>query len=585
MPLSKEQAAKIWETKRFAEFVAKANLKHANAYQYLDPVKTDEGKVRITCPEHGVFEQAPNKHLFGRGCPKCGGRLGPEDLLKKYQAMHPTLDFSLADLSDNEGDVTLICPTHGQFTKRRKNLAIGQGCPACGYERTGQKMRNKPEDMGKIFKDVHGDRYTYHWGTYTKSTSPMKMTCKEHGDFWQKPDFHRTGVGCGKCGYQAVSKYHISNLDNFIEQARKIHGDKYDYSKSVYVHSKEDIEIVCKTHGSFWQRPNNHLMGAICPTCSMSQTSRGELEVAEFVKSLGFELETGRLAYWDFEGKKKWLEMDVKVKDMPFAIEYDGLYWHGEQVAAKDLMPFKTNIAQLAGIKLIHIYEDEWYQKQDIVKARIRSMLGLAPRKVAARKCEIRQVPAQAARAFHIANHVQGEGPRGCQHYGLYAGDELVACATFGKAYLSEADYECYRYSTSISVQGGFSKLLKHFWKETPDCDTLVSYADLRWGRGEVYLKAGFEHVKDTEQGYYWCKGNMRHNRHNFMKHKLKNLLKNFDPALTEVQNLHNNGYWRIYDCGHAKYIQRREQLQKVATNGNQGSVRQVAPGEDSEFG
>lgn len=584
MPLSKERANEIWLEKGFAAFVTKARAKHGDAYQYLDPVRTPEGKVRITCPTHGVFEQMPNKHVSTQGCPKCGGKLSPAELLAKYQAMHPTLDFSLADLSSNEADVTLICPIHGQFTKKRKILATGKGCQACGYETKKLKLRNKSDAMAATFKEVHGDRYTYHWDTYVKSTSPMKMTCKEHGDFWQKPDFHRTGVGCGKCGYQAISKWHSSNLDDFIVNAKKVHGDFYDYSKAVYTHSKEDIEIVCPEHGSFWQRPNNHLMGAICPTCANSRTSKGELEVAEFVRSLGFETENAWLTYNDFEGKTKRLEMDVKIKGLPFAIEYDGLYWHGEQVAPKDLMPFKTNVARLAGIKLIHVFEDEWFQKQGIVKARIRSMLGMATRKVAARKCEIKHVPAQEARKFHLANHVQGEGPRGCQHYGLYFGDELVACATFGKAYLSEADYECYRYSTSVSVQGGFSRLLKHFWQQTPDCDNLVSYADLRWGRGEVYLKAGFEYVKDTDQGYFWCKGNMRHNRHYFMKHRLKDLLKNFDPALTEVQNLHNNGYWRIYDCGHAKYIQSRQQKQKVASNDSKGPVRPIAPGESPEF-
>jgi len=295
----------------------------------------------------------------------------------------------------------------------------------------------------------------------------------------------------------------------------------------------------------------------VCYPYITTGQSAQEIEVFEYVKSIY----NGTV-----EQKNKSIlsgkELDVYIPDKKFAIEYDGLYWHGEVngVTQKDHM-YKTKLCEDMGISLIHIYEDEWLQKQDIVKSIIENKLGLTSHKVDARKCKIDTVKTEDAESFLELNHIQGY-IRG-NHLGLYFESELVAILTYGKPRFDKAyDIELYRYCTKLgcTVRGGLSKLLS-ILKEK--CDTIVTYADLRWGRGEGYLKCGFTYQKTTTPNYsYYIKRDRvykRYNRMNFQKHMLSEKLELFDPALTEWENMQLNGYDRIWDCGNRVYTWKRE--------------------------
>ena len=109
----------------------------------------------------------------------------------------------------------------------------------------------------------HGDRYGYDRVVYMRSRYKVVITCAKHGDFEQTPNHHLKGRGCAKCGFERNTH---GAKDSFIEKARAIHGDKYDYSKTVYAHSQERVIITCKEHGAFEQTPNDHLKGRGCPS-------------------------------------------------------------------------------------------------------------------------------------------------------------------------------------------------------------------------------------------------------------------------------------------------------------------------------
>lgn len=121
-------------------------------------------------------------------------------------------------------------------------------------------------------KEIHGEKYDYSLVNYVNAKTRVKIMCTEHGIFEQIPYNHLSGKGCKECGCKENGKNRSITLENFLEKARKVHGDTYDYSKSKVENYKTKIEIICKTHGSFFQTPNNHLRGKGCKECGKEST-------------------------------------------------------------------------------------------------------------------------------------------------------------------------------------------------------------------------------------------------------------------------------------------------------------------------
>lgn len=173
---------------------------------------------------------------------------------------------------------------------------------------------------------------------------------------------------------------------------------------------------------------------------------------------------------------------------------------------------------------------------------------------IPARKCEIKIVSSQESNMFLSANHIQGSCTSKYR-YGLYYNDELVSIITFGKSrYDKKYEYELLRFASkmNVTVIGGFSRLLKHF--RINNKGTIISYANRRFSKGDIYYKNNFSFVKETAPSYSYFQKNKStetfFNREKFMKHKLGKILKKFDPSITEWENMKNNDYDRIWDCG-----------------------------------
>lgn len=131
------------------------------------------------------------------------------------------------------------------------------------------RLVTKEEIIGR-FKKAHGDRYDYGLVDYRRYNEKVRIICKDHGEFMQTPSNHLAGKGCIICGYKSQSKVKTKTTEEFIKEAKTIHGDKYDYSKVVYKHGKHNVVIICKEHGEFLQSPNNHThagTGKGCPRC------------------------------------------------------------------------------------------------------------------------------------------------------------------------------------------------------------------------------------------------------------------------------------------------------------------------------
>ena len=186
-------------------------------------------------------------------------------------------------------------------------------------------------------------------------------------------------------------------------------------------------------------------------------------------------------------------ELDIVVPEKKIAIEFDGLYWHNDSKIDNKYHLRKTKLCEEKGIQLIHIFEDEWLFKQDIVKSRLKNLLGIYDKTVYARKCEVREVPSKESRAFQEANHLQG-AINSKVSLGLYYENELVSLMTFGKCRFDKKhEWEMLRFCNKLNchIVGAAGKLLVYFEKNFKP-SSLVSYADRRWSQGKLYQKLGF---------------------------------------------------------------------------------------------
>lgn len=288
-----------------------------------------------------------------------------------------------------------------------------------------------------------------------------------------------------------------------------------------------------------------------CPTCNPTTFMKPQNELVEFLKGLGItNIKTNNRTVI------KPYEIDIYLPDYDLAIEYNGLYWHSEVNHKHSTYHLhKTNLCNEAGIRLIHLFEDEWIYKRQIVKNRIKSILGMN-NKLYARKCTIREITAPIKNKFLDKYHIQGQDKAHIK-LGAFYKDRLVGIMTFAKPRIAlgnkakQGSYELSRFCTmgSFNIIGLGSKFLKHF-KTNYEYSEITTYCDLRWNTGESYPLMGFEYSHSSKPNYWYCKGQKREHRFKYRKSQLSKLLSNFDESLTEMKNMKNHNFTVIWDCG-----------------------------------
>jgi hypothetical protein len=255
-------------------------------------------------------------------------------------------------------------------------------------------------------------------------------------------------------------------------------------------------------------------------------------------------------------------EIDIFLPDYNIGIEFNGIYWHSDLFKTKTYHLNKTKLANDKGVKLIHIFEDEWMFKSDIVKSRIINLLKLTPNKIFARKCVIKELSNTECKEFLNENHIQGN-VYSRYKIGLFFNDELVSVMTFGgvRSIMSSKNtlsgYELSRFCNKLNtnVIGSASKLLNYFIKVYKP-NRIVSYADVRWSgidpENTIYTTLGFTYKHTSKPNYWYVKNEFRYHRGNFTKQSL--IKEGFDSTKTEKEIMVERNYNRIYDCGHLVY-------------------------------
>lgn len=478
-------------------------------------------------------------------------------IIEKLKIAFPTENYDYSNITDSttNDNVTVICPIHGEFHKRLGRLLKGSGCPKCSG-----KARKTKDDFIKEANDIHKGEYDYSKAEYKNAHTKICIICPQHGEFYQTPTNHLNGNGCPKCKQNNLVKQFSSNNNNFIEKANKIHKGKYDYSKTNYKNNFTPIEIICPKHGSFYQLPHNHLQGKSCPRCG-AVISHFEDEVSSFIVD-ELKIEIIRNDRKILEGN----EIDILIPHYKIGIECDGLKWHSEEYKPNNYHLDKTEKCKEKGIRLIHIFEDEWEFKKNIVKDKIKTLIGCNTERIYARdkNCSVKIPSLEEKRDFLNQNHIQGD-VNDTIRYGLYYKDELIALMTFGKPRINlgrkatrDDEYELLRYCSKIGFNavGGAGKLFKRFISEHSP-KVIISYCDMRYSIGGLYEKIGFKLSHISQPNYYYIIGNNRKNRFKFRKSEL--IKEGFDPNKTEHEIMLERGIYRIYDCGNLVYEWKKE--------------------------
>ena len=197
-------------------------------------------------------------------------KLTPEEFIRRAKEVHgDNYDYSATVYENSRKKVTVICPEHGMFDVWPMDHLRGIGCGKCFnvYKRGKTSQEKSREQFIEKARMVHGNKYDYSKVVYENAKKRVCIVCPEHGDFWISPNKHLSGGGCQKCSIEKRNKKFSLGKEQFIEKARMVHGNKYDYSKVVYENNKKEVCIICPEHGEFWQKPNTHLNGEGCYKC------------------------------------------------------------------------------------------------------------------------------------------------------------------------------------------------------------------------------------------------------------------------------------------------------------------------------
>jgi hypothetical protein len=511
--------------KSLDEVLADFRSVHGDIYDYsLVEYTNSSTSIAIICKQHGEFTQQPRAHFAGQGCPKCTqspnwtyGKNTIAGFISRARSVHGDIyNYSATIYRDVMSTITIICPVHGKFTQRANSHLNGRGCPYCA-----NNIKKSTQQFITDAKLVHGDAYDYSMVSYHKATAPITIICKTHGEFTQLPRSHLAGEGCYACGIAAMKQRLTATTTEFIDKAKKVYGDTYDYGRLEYRGRETTVTIICRTHGDFQQRPGDHINGHHgCPQCAGNQLKTTEQFIAEAIDTHGdrydyntttyinsrtdltitcknhgdftitphehilgrgcptCNLSSGQLSMLTFlrgldvkpiindRTVIKPLEIDLYVADQMVGIEHHGSYWHSydrpETSTERHRHVNKADLAGTAGIKLLQFYDYEWQTHRQIVESMIKAKLGLVTTRIAARSCTLVELTHKAAADFFTTNHLQGHRQATITYALVNASGPICALSL---ARHSKHGWEIIRFASRLNsiCNGGCSRLFGTF--------------------------------------------------------------------------------------------------------------------------
>ena len=418
-----------------------------------------------------------------------------------------------------------------------RNISIGHKyscCKKCGTLKAKDSNNLKyGVDYPMILKDIQNK---------TKKTN-----FKKYGfEYLQQSDYIKN-----KTKETILSKYgvdHVSKSEEIQLKTSKIALDKnyikyLNENKSLFKCDLDKDHLFEIDNDNYYHRNKSNLK--ICTICNPIGESKSikEKDLHNYIKSIY----DGDIV----QSYRDGLEIDIYLPELKLGFEFNGLYWHSELFKDKWYHIGKTNYFRNKDIRVIHIWEDDWSYRREIVISQINNWLGIS-NKIFARKCQVKEVKdSKISSEFLDRNHIQGS-VRSNLKLGLYYENELVSLMTFdyfeGRKKMEDGGWNLSRFCNRLdtSVVGGASKLLKYFINNY-QVKRIISYADRDWSSGQLYENLGFEKIIESNPDYKYIIDSKRVHKSKFRK-------SNLNTELTESKYMKKNQIQRIWDCGKIKF-------------------------------
>ena len=411
-------------------------------------------------------------------------------------------------------------------------------------EKFGVENYTQTDEYKEKYKNTCLEKYGVEYYSQTDEyKEKIKQTSIEkYGvDNYLKTDDFREKVkrtSKEKYGVENYTQKHFINLDDLNEE----------FFRNNFLKDNRFLVEECSLHFNF---------GLGTAILYKEKFNITELNKTNICKTQQFIYDSINTENKIFNDRHVGKELDIYLPDYNLAIEYDGLMFHSEGYSDYSMFKNtdksyhlkKTELCLENNIQLFHIFEGE---DLDLWLSMINSKLGLNER-IYGRNCDIKELKSSETVAFLNENHLQGF----CQakiSVGLFYNNELVSVMSFSKPRFNKKyEYELMRFASkrNYTVIGGASKLWKYFVnKYSPN--SVITYANRRFSNGEIYKVLGFKYIGCSQPNYFYFSKNSSklYSRVKFQKHKLKDILEVYDENLSEAENMFNNNYRRIYDCG-----------------------------------
>jgi hypothetical protein len=470
-----------------------------------------------------------------------------------------------------ESESTNTFKDYYTYTEGLKSPYYCNKCKIIKYEKTcmdkfGVKNAMQDDSVKNILKNSIIEKYGVdHFSKTSEYKEKYKKTCM---DKYNYPNSFQSDEVKSKITDTNLEKYgvaHCMSLDIFKVKNKIKKEDstlvKYigllseDYKALKYRNSL--FEILHGKCGNEFKINKSLLLSRIksdsyiCTVCNpigVHQSSI-EVEVKMFLDENNIKYETRNRKILN------GLELDIYIPDKNLAFEINGVYWHNEIYKSENYHKTKTEKCLALGIHLIHIWEDDWKNKKEILKSIMLNRIKIIPDRIFARKCELREVgDTKMVRRFLDENHIQGFSSSQ-QKIGLFYKNEMVSLMTFGWRYTNgKKECELIRFCNrkNTNVVGASSRIFKYFINNY-QTDEIISYSDVSMFDGNMYEKLGFEYSHTSEPNYFWVVDGVRRHRFNFTKKKL--VRQGHPSTKTEIEIMHGLGYYRIWGCGQKKWI------------------------------
>jgi uncharacterized protein YehS (DUF1456 family) len=317
--------------------------------------------------------------------------------------------------------------------------------------------------------------------------------------------------------------------------------NEYVIKQRSLVDIANELEVYYSTVGDYCRRHGFEIR-------QRSLYSLVELEVGSFITSLGIEIIANDRVL--LNGK----EIDIFIPSKNLGIEINGLYWHSYNPASslaenRTQHLIKSNLANQAGIQLLHFTDSQWITKKPIVKSIISSKLGLTS-KIYARKCQVKEIDTKTAKEFFNQTHLDGFSAAS-SYIGLEYLGEIIQCISVGKKRFGDKQgIEVVRFSTKLNhtVVGGLSKLISYI--KTQCTGPIVTFCSRDISTAAAYQTVGFTLVRETGPGYFWTDGTNIISRQKSQRNSLKKWMSGYDPNKSQAENMFSAGYRRYWNSG-----------------------------------